>query len=93
MDTDSNDTPMTVHCDIHGDDVAAVVCRHHVETSDHVVGFVENSDDPGDLQAWCDACEELFIREGDKTKRFVRFNNFAIVCVRCYAQLKARHSG
>lgn len=55
------------------------------------MGFVENSSDPEDLQAWCDACEALFIAEGDMTECFRQFNDFAVVCDSCYAILKARH--
>jgi hypothetical protein len=88
----ATDAPMTISCGHHGERVAAVVCRHHLEVQDRVVGFVENSDDPDDLQAWCQDCEELLLREGDKTEAFLRFNNFAVVCVDCYARMKASHS-
>jgi hypothetical protein len=72
-------TPLTVTCERHGELVAAVVCRHHLEVSDHPVGFVENSDDPNDQQAWCDNCEQLFLREGAMTDEFRKFNDFAMV--------------
>lgn len=83
---------MTITCQRHGERVAAVVCRHHLDIRDRPVGFVENSDDPNDRQAWCDSCELLFVREGDKTEEFHRFNDFAIVCVDCYAQLRTKHA-
>jgi hypothetical protein len=88
----ATDGPMTIRCGRHGERVAAVVCRHHLEAKDRVVGFVENSDDPSDLQAWCDDCEDFFLREGDKTEAFRRFNDFAVVCVDCYARIKASQS-
>jgi hypothetical protein len=47
--------PLPIECQ-HGVLTAAVVCRHHVTALDRVVGFVENSSDPQDLQAWCEAC-------------------------------------
>lgn len=81
-----------VNCGEHGERISAVVCRHHLGESDSPRGFIENSTLPHDLQAWCDACEELFEREGALTDAFRKFNSFAIVCVECYAQLKARHS-
>lgn len=59
---------------------------------DACVGFVENSDDPDDLQAWCDACERMFLAEGEMTPAFRAFNRMAVVCDRCYAGLKNRHS-
>jgi hypothetical protein len=80
-----------INCDSHGHRGSAIVCRHHLEVRDRAAGFVENSDDPDDLQAWCDACEDLFLREGDKTEPFLKFNNFAVVCVDCYARLRERH--
>ena len=83
---------MTINCGRHGDRVAAVVCRHHVEVDDRPVGFVENSDDPDDRQAWCDDCESFFLREGELTEDFRKFNNFAVVCIDCYMQLRARHA-
>jgi hypothetical protein len=79
-------------CDAHGRRPPAIVCCHMVEAKDMSVGFVENSSDPDDLQAWCNACERLFIEEGDKTERFVEFNDFKVVCDVCYANLKRRHS-
>jgi hypothetical protein len=59
---------------------------------DRVVGFVENSADPNDWQAWCDDCETLFLREGGLTAAFEAFNNRAIVCDFCYALFKEQHS-
>jgi hypothetical protein len=83
---------MTITCERHGERTAAIVCRHHIIERDHSVGFIENSDDPDDLQAWCDGCERMFLREQDKTDEFRRYNDFAVVCVDCYAQLRTRHS-
>ena len=88
----ATEAPLMINCGSHGERVAAVVCRHHLEVRDRVVGFIGNSDDPSDLQAWCDDCEDFFLREGDKTEEFLRFNNFAVVCVECYARIKASHS-
>ena len=55
-------------------------------------GFVENSSEPTDLQAWCFACEEKFQAEGEMTEAFREFNGMAIVCVQCYAEMKLRHT-
>ena len=81
----------TIKCDIHGTGVAAIVCCHMIQSKERSVGFVENSSDPDDLQAWCSACESLFLAEGDKTERFLQFNDFAVVCDFCYATLKDQH--
>jgi hypothetical protein len=56
------------------------------------VGFVENSDDPKDLQAWCHACEAKWQEEGDMTEAFREFNGMILICVSCYAEAKSRHT-
>ena len=71
---------------------SAVVCRHLVGETGEVHGFVENSDDPDDLQAWCGRCEDMFIEEDDMTERFRAFNDMQLVCEFCYAGIKQRHS-
>lgn len=68
----------------------SVVCCHMIGTTGPV-GFVENSSDPDDLQAWCHDCEAMFLAEDGKTDAFVAFNDMAIVCARCYHALKERH--
>jgi hypothetical protein len=87
----STDEPLYVDCGPHGKRVAAVVCCHMIQTR-KAVGFVENSSDPNDLQAWCDKCEEMFLMEGGKTEVFEAFNDRAIVCCVCYADFKTKHS-
>ena len=82
---------MLINCERHGERTAAIVCRHHIQVHDHAAGFVENSDDPDDLQAWCDDCERMFLQQGDKTDDFRIFNDFAVVCVNCYVELRTRH--
>lgn len=80
-----------IKCGTHGNRVAAIVCCHMIQAKEAVVGFVENSSDPDDLQAWCGACESLFLSEGEKTERFIQFNDFAVVCDFCYFSLKEKH--
>ena len=88
----SETEPLMVDCGPHGQRVSAVVCRHLIESSSSPAGFVENSSDPNDLQAWCHACEETFQREDGMTDTFREFNGMVIVCVVCYAEAKAQHS-
>lgn len=88
----SDDEPLKTKCGTHGERTAAVVCCHMLAASDRIVGFIENSSDPNDLQAWCDECEQFFLQEGGLTKTFERFNDRKIICELCYADLKARHS-
>jgi hypothetical protein len=65
MATKSRGHPMMISCGAHGERISAIVCRHHLDVRDRAVGFVENTDDPDDMQAWCDDCEDLVLREGD----------------------------
>lgn len=94
MDTTESDTgPLMLDCGIHGQRPATVVCRHMLGGTDRPsAGFVENSSDPNDLQAWCHACEAKYEQEGGMTDAFREFNRFALVCVVCYAAAKAHHA-
>jgi hypothetical protein len=84
--------PLMVNCGPHGFRVAAVVCCHMIGENLPPAGFVENSSDPHDLQAWCYACEDKFEQEGGLTKGFRAFADVSVVCVDCYAEAKAHHS-
>lgn len=84
--------PLMVDCGPHGKRVSAVVCQHLIGPSRVPVGFVENSNDPNDLQAWCHDCEEVFQREDGMTETFRKSYGVSFVCVVCYAEAKARHS-
>lgn len=80
-----------INCGRHGRGRCAIVCRHHVQERGQPAGFVENSSDPDDLQAWCHACERFFTSEGELTEAFGAFCDFAVVCVACYYELRQRH--
>ena len=83
---------MMLDCGIHGPRVSAVVCKHMLRTEPAPSGFVENSSDPNDLQAWCHQCEDMYEQEGAMTDGFRAFNGMVLVCVACYSAAKARHS-
>jgi hypothetical protein len=87
----SEESPLSIKCR-HGNRPAAVVCGHMLLTTDRVLGFVENGSDPNDLQAWCDECEQFFLRDQALTDEFEKFNDRKIVCDLCYAEMRARHS-
>ena len=84
--------PLMIDCGPHGQRVATVACRHLLRRWPAPAGFIENSSDPNDLQAWCYLCEEKFQLEGDLTDAFQDFSGTVIICVVCYAEAKARHS-
>ena len=90
MNTDME--PMYIDCGKHGKRVAAVVCRHLVKPQGERVGFIENSSDPNDLQAWCYKCEAVFEEEDGMTDRFREFNRMSVVCINCYEQSANYHS-
>jgi hypothetical protein len=89
---DSADEPLMIECDSHGTRTAAIVCDHLIRPTDMILGFVENTSDPDDLQAWCNDCEQMFLREQALTEAFQEFNGMRVVCVDCYARLKKLHS-
>ena len=68
------------------------MCKHMLQGEPAPSGFVENSSDPNDLQAWCYLCEEKFQNEEDMTQAFKEFNGMVVVCVVCYNEAQARHS-
>ena len=88
MESMSPPEPLLVDCGPHGQRVAATVCQHLLLVDPAPVGFVENSDDPNDLQAWCGLCEEAFQQEGGLTDAFRAFTGMALVCVVCSRRLR-----
>ena len=88
----SGTEPLLLDCGQHGKRTSTVVCQHLLSVDRGPLGFVENSDDPNDLQAWCGLCEELYEREGEMTQKFRELNGMCLVCVVCYEEAKARHS-
>ena len=88
----SNSDPLMLNCGTHGERASAVVCKHMLRNEPAPAGFIENSSDPDDLQAWCHQCEEKFEQEGGMTDVFKAFNDMALVCIDCYEDAKVRHS-
>jgi hypothetical protein len=84
----TDERPRTIRCGTHATRQVAVVCTHMLPDGDRVVGFVENCP----LQAWCDACEQTFLREGSMTEAFLAFNDMKVVCDLCYARYRQQHS-
>ena len=81
-----------VDCESHGKSIPAIVCGHLVNNNNQAKGFIENSDFPDDLQAWCNACEDLFNLEQELTEKFRAFNNMSVVCSKCYHEIKIKHA-
>lgn len=83
---------LLLNCGMHDQRTATVVCKHMLSSEPAPSGFIENSSDPDDLQAWCHLCEDKFEVEGGMTDAFLTFNEMALVCIDCYIEAKARHS-
>jgi hypothetical protein len=83
--------PLMLNCALHGECTSAVVCKHMLRNEPAPSGFIENSSDPNDRQAWCHLCEEKFEQEGGMTDAFKKFNDMALVCIDCYMDAKVRH--
>ncbi len=83
--------PLMITCGLHGERISAVICQHMITVERVPTGFIENSKDPNNLQAWCHRCEEKFQQERGLTDAFAEFNDMVIVCDACYAELKIRH--
>ena len=78
-----------VECSIHGPQDETFVCCHLVESlrTGNRVGFYFASEPRGD--AWCEACEEVRIREGgDWNDRSEAFANIKLLCGACYDEVK-----
>ena len=87
-----DDGKLSIRCGTHGNRVAAVVCGHMIAKTGRRLGFVENSSDPDDLQAWCEDCEKVFLREEGLTPTFEEFNSRVMVCDFCYQTICERHT-
>ena len=84
-----------VACATHGASRAAFVCQHlNRET---YTGFHEafesnpliEPDD--DYQAWCNACEEVRLREGEWNDVSEGYAKIKLVCGHCFFEIKARN--
>jgi hypothetical protein len=88
----STDAPALLICSGHGERPSAVVCRHVLGVCGEPKGWVENKSGPNDTQGWCLDCEAKFESEGGMTDAFLAFNDFALVCDKCYLDIVAHHS-
>tara|TARA_B110001454_G_scaffold219201_1_gene251859 strand:+ start:835 stop:1266 length:432 start_codon:yes stop_codon:yes gene_type:complete len=83
---------LIIVCGTHGKRLGCAVCSHLVQAQDKIVGFIENNDDPNDLQAWCEQCEVMYLKEKGLTVEFEKFHELQIICDLCYQTLKSKHS-
>lgn len=83
-----------VKCGQHEYNRRAFVCQHlNTKTK---VGFEEAFetyqymalDDDDDLQAWCAACEQIRLKEGEWNDAAMEFAQIKVVCEDCYFEMK-----
>ena len=86
-----------VECAKHGPQEETFVCCHLVESlrTRKKVGFYYSSEPRGD--AWCEACEEVRIREGGETgnwnDRSEAFADIKLLCGACYDEVRKLNLG
>lgn len=85
-----------VLCPDHGQRVPAIACRHLREAArtPKFVGWVQaasvpDSNEPGNLWAWCDACDEIYEADGDWTEENEVLADFRVVCDECFHRVHA----
>lgn len=83
-----SDADKPIHCDKHGETPATFMCCHLLEGVG--CGFHCSDDEPGDRwpDAWCDACEAQFQREGAWSDE----HPIKLLCTGCYEKARARNA-
>jgi hypothetical protein len=90
-----------VECYRHGRSQPAFVCRHLVAQSREQVpkpiGFFQAKFDPDnrrwdDLNAWCRACDDMLIAEGEWSERSTELAGITLVCAGCFSDMRAEQA-
>ncbi|MBO2008977.1 hypothetical protein [Hymenobacter negativus] len=87
-----------VECSTHGNRYPAYVCQHlNLKTP---VGFYEPfASDPSviysddELNAWCNACDEVLTRVGEWNEESESFAKIKLVCDVCFFDMKELNTG
>jgi hypothetical protein len=84
-------TKRTVHCERHGDNREAFMCKHLLLNSGS--GFVADPPEPENPypDAWCSGCEQTRIESGGEFSDDYARSVIKLVCGDCYSEIKARH--
>lgn len=83
--------PMVISCDLHGRQASAIICTHMGKGQLALAGFIENTDDPHNLRAWCQQCDDKFMEKGGMTEALKAFNDMRTICVTCHLKARQRH--
>lgn len=87
------DSDIKIQCDTHGETSAAFVCQHLL--GGFALGFNTGVDpekpDAMCPDAWCDDCEGRVSEAGDWTDDLVKEADIKLVCMLCYANIRAKN--
>ena len=84
-----------VECGTHGKSRPAFVCSHLVGTSEtkENVGINFVFDEDGNVNAWCDKCEDFVSKNGDEwNDETEAFANIQLACDNCFLVLKTHNT-
>ena len=93
--TESTSTPTPIvattelHCDTHGPSVSAYLCAHLLLQPVQTWHCNPPTAEEPCPDAWCDACERLFLQEGEWNEKNEGQVNIRLVCQHCYQDARA----
>jgi len=88
-----HDDDDSVHCDSHGEAAATFVCGHLADDPvQRWHGSAASTDNPWP-DAWCDRCNESYLREGEWTDANSSCLDLKVLCCGCYEEAKGRSVG
>ena len=95
----SDTSDQSVDCSTHGRTGPAILCRHLCDagTEGDPAGWVQAAYDrenrePGDLMAWCHACDRAYERFGGWNEDSEPEAAFRVVCSACFEAIGQVHA-
>ena len=78
-----------LHCDAHGPSAGAYLCSHLLQQPVQTWHCNPPTAEEPCPDAWCDACERLFLQEGEWNEKNEGQADIRLVCQRCYDDARA----
>jgi len=90
VNTDPESPKRIVHCDRHGDNTEAFMCKHLLH--ERGLGFFCDEEDSLNPypDAWCSDCDKVRGESGEFADEYAR-TTFRLVCGACYEEIKAKN--
>ena len=88
-----SDASEQISCDVHGEAFTTYVCGHLAEDSVQRWHCGFPSEDNPWPDAWCDRCNEIFLREGEWNEKNEREVKLKLLCHHCYEKRKGESVG